>query len=385
MKTIKIKKIVIYTLLCLPVILQSCSKDDSPKEPDQTTEVLGCTDPDATNYNENATKNDDSCSYPPVAGCMDPLSVNYNADAVEDDGSCLYNCTDSRADNFNEDAVMDDGSCTYSGSITKQFTENPGEYTRKILLETFVGTWTGWSVDVPIRIEVMNNNYDDKIIVSNIYQGSPGLENELFYEYMDDSFDVKGFPAGLVNRRASITSQDYAMSRSEWEDNVVEQLDEVINTGLALSALINENDELEIFVEVGFSANEEGVALHVQLLENGMIVPQYNYYSYEYGDDFEGHPFYNEKNLINDYEHNNVIREALTPFEGQQIPNDVIAEQGRFQRMFKVSDLSNYNKDNLKIIAFVAKNGEPVNQKYALNAQQLSINGDGTLAVQDYD
>jgi hypothetical protein len=55
--------------------------------------VYGCTDPNATNYNPEATNNDNSCIYP-YPGCTDPAAYNYNYWANIDDGSCLY-CSDS--------------------------------------------------------------------------------------------------------------------------------------------------------------------------------------------------------------------------------------------------------------------------------------------------
>lgn len=51
-----------------------------------------------------------------VYGCTDPNANNYNPDATIDDGSCTYNiygCTDSNALNYDPDANIDDGSCTY--------------------------------------------------------------------------------------------------------------------------------------------------------------------------------------------------------------------------------------------------------------------------------
>jgi Secretion system C-terminal sorting domain len=50
--------------------------------------VLGCNDPSALNYNQDAEMNDGSCVYP-VYGCTDPLALNYNAIATTDDGSCV--------------------------------------------------------------------------------------------------------------------------------------------------------------------------------------------------------------------------------------------------------------------------------------------------------
>jgi hypothetical protein len=119
--------------------------------------VLGCTDPQAENYDPLATRDDGSCTYDvtcvpgsveiltlcwdgstkdyrvcaadghawdvfsntcpvqPVLGCTDDTAWNYNPFATQDDGSCLYvmGCTDSTALNYNPNAVKDDGSCVY--------------------------------------------------------------------------------------------------------------------------------------------------------------------------------------------------------------------------------------------------------------------------------
>ena len=87
----------------------------------QPVDIEGCTDVNATNYNENATVDDGSCEYPPppVPGCMDPEATNYAENATVDDGSCEYppppvpGCMDSGATNYAENATVDDGSCEY--------------------------------------------------------------------------------------------------------------------------------------------------------------------------------------------------------------------------------------------------------------------------------
>ena len=115
-------------------------------------EVSGCTDPDACNYNPNATSLDPNlpCLFPVagyncngegiVFGCMDPLACNFNPNATnssnvscefappgfgcdgqcldfDDDGICnvdeINGCTYPDADNFNAEATEDDGTCTF--------------------------------------------------------------------------------------------------------------------------------------------------------------------------------------------------------------------------------------------------------------------------------
>ena len=51
---------------------------------------LGCTDPNASNYNPNAFVDDGSCVYDVESGCTDAEALNYNPNAIEDDGSCEY-------------------------------------------------------------------------------------------------------------------------------------------------------------------------------------------------------------------------------------------------------------------------------------------------------
>ena len=51
---------------------------------------LGCTNPEACNYSEEAIFDDGSCIYGDTCyGCTNPDAMNYNPDAVFDDGSCI--------------------------------------------------------------------------------------------------------------------------------------------------------------------------------------------------------------------------------------------------------------------------------------------------------
>ena len=98
----------------------------------------GCTSPDAVNYDENATTDDNSCTFDSdgdgvldhleVDGCIDVFANNHDPLATDDDGSCDYDldddgildedevggCTDSTANNHDPLATDDDGSCDYA-------------------------------------------------------------------------------------------------------------------------------------------------------------------------------------------------------------------------------------------------------------------------------
>ena len=81
------------------------------------TNILGCMDPEAFNYNANATEDDGLCA-PILVGCMSWSASNYDEFAntwCED--CCLYEgCTDSLALNFDSGANVDNSSCLYDNS-----------------------------------------------------------------------------------------------------------------------------------------------------------------------------------------------------------------------------------------------------------------------------
>ena len=53
--------------------------------------------------------------FVPIPGCLDPEAINFDPEATEDDGTCLYQgCTDPIACNYDETAALDDGSCSFA-------------------------------------------------------------------------------------------------------------------------------------------------------------------------------------------------------------------------------------------------------------------------------
>mgnify|MGYP000648375958 CR=1 FL=1 len=94
----------------------------------------------------------------PIPGCTDPEASNYNANATEDDGNCIYRgCTDEEADNYLATANEDDGTCTY-------FTKYEGSYSGEFTCEgVFAGLLN--SADMEITMNADGNGTDEVFVV----------------------------------------------------------------------------------------------------------------------------------------------------------------------------------------------------------------------------
>ena len=97
----------------------------------EPTEIAGCTDPSAANYNPAATVDDGSC-VAAVPGCTTPAACNYNPAANVEDGSCefpvqYYTCDEDCISDDDGDGVcdqlevagcQDDTACNYDEEAT---------------------------------------------------------------------------------------------------------------------------------------------------------------------------------------------------------------------------------------------------------------------------
>jgi hypothetical protein len=163
----------------------------------QLSQLYGCIDSLALNYNPTATISNDSCCYV-ATGCTDPLASNYDSLACADDSSCIYNsiygCTDSIATNYNPNATIDDGSCAYcnitvfivttqpscyggaDGTATANPTGGTPPYTYQwgaMAQFQTTATATGLSVNITYNVTVTDNNGCSDTVSVTISQPAP--------------------------------------------------------------------------------------------------------------------------------------------------------------------------------------------------------------------
>ncbi len=166
-------------------------------------DVYGCTDPEALNYNADATIDDGSCEYfEDVYGCTDPAALNYDPFATIDDGSCEYfedvfGCTDPNAINYNPEATMDDGSCEYEECDANEvwlniMTGNWGEEISWVISQdgNFIADGGGYETNyqylIPLCLE------DGCYTIEMFDSFGDGWNGGSFYIVMGDEFLAEG-------------------------------------------------------------------------------------------------------------------------------------------------------------------------------------------------
>lgn len=286
----------------------------------------------------SCTKNTENPN--PDMGCTDPLAENYKSTAKEDDCGCTYKM---------------------NSSVSKTV---PANITTKVLIEQLTGTWCGWCVDGTLTMNNLIAANPNKIVGAVVHDGDP-MENTTLLNSFTSAFTVDGYPSGMVNRKASASSGDIVMDRSEWTSNVTTALGKSVNMGLGIDASIS-NNVLSVLLHVANrTAVTEKYSVVAYLLEDGLVYSQKNFYSNLQG--ASSHPFYSQPNPIANYVHNKVVRKMITDFTGLPLPTAAKDANKVYRRLF-TTNLGNYNLSKLRVVAFVVKDGKEV-----VNAQELVL------------
>ena len=229
-------------------------------------------------------------------------------------------------------------------SQTQQLIVNlpPIEYKKYVLVEDYTGTWCGYCTRVSFAIEELKKQTNDAVVIA-IHQGDPMQFGQV--SSLMNSFGVTGFPTAFIDRSSRWSSPEPA-----YISQVLSKLNKKASAALAMESSID-GQELTIKVKLQIGYNYKSLKLGLYILEDELIYDQKNWTSY-----YQGDP------LVN-YEHNDVLRASLTGLLGNQIPSENLGHDKLYEREFKYTVPSQYDKDNLKMVAFVTEgaNKEAIN------------------------
>jgi len=230
-------------------------------------------------------------------------------------------------------------SCYKSDDVGDILLVEPSEFTQKVLIEDYTGTWC---VNCPkagaaIHRVVHGANGNDRFIPVAIHYRSS--EEEMMNEFSQAlvaQFNPNGiFPTVALNRNEAIWADDYLVS------NLESKLNRYAPVGLAINSTLTGN-LIDLTVQVGFVEELTTVnnyKLVVYLVEDGLIYPQHTI---------------STPSIIEDYVHNDVLRYSFTDTLGDALPNEIAVDH-RHTKSFMSIALPNtiQNTSNIRIVAFV--------------------------------
>ncbi|WP_417352506.1 Omp28-related outer membrane protein [Flavobacterium alkalisoli] len=247
-----------------------------------------------------------------------------------------------------------------SNSVTINFHDgSETNFVKRVLIEDYTGTWCGYCPRVAHAIELVKAQTDEPnhtAVAVSIHRPSsnPNSLNYDPYNYdtsqLEALLSTAGYPKGYLNRMTLWQSPEpnnlnQAIALTQGENPKL---------GLAMTSSVN-NGNIALDVNVKFSKDFEGLKLVVYILENGLIYEQHNYTDYYGGVD-----------VIEDFEHNHVLRQCITPLLGEAI-NGVTTTGETYTKTFNVAVPANVeNAANLEFVAFIVDgNGNAINVRSA--------------------
>ncbi len=231
---------------------------------------------------------------------------------------------------------------------------------RKVVIEDYTGTWCGYCPGVALAIDNVREVTSDVSVVA-IHKTASSLPDPLDFPRigeLQEMFGVdNGFPKAQLNRtvpwpRPYEVGQVTAMAGND------------SNVAIAINSQLsgaNLSVEVKVVYENGSTSGDK---LVVYLLESGVVAPQANYFN-----ETPGHPYQGLGNPIENYVHNDALRNSLSNLFGDPIPEMTAFQEYTKNYTFTVP--SDYVGENLSFVVMVVNADNS-----AKNSQFASINED---------
>ena len=249
-----------------------------------------------------------------------------------------------------------------SNALNVGVAEDNAKFIKNVLIEDYTGTWCGYCPRVSYAIE-LTSQQTDQIAVVAIHNDEEYYCNEV--TALENAFGVSAYPTVKIDRAA------------DWTFPEPNNIDQVVNKticnnsplGIAITPTLDGNT-LTVEVQAKFSEDFsfDNTKLVVMVLEDDLIANQENYTSY-----------YGGVSVIQNFEHDHVLRASLTNVAGDPIPSGDVVDSV-YSRTFTASVPSNVmDNSRMSFVAFISNenfNGDP----FVVNARVGHLND-----VQDFE
>lgn len=200
------------------------------------------------------------------------------------------------------------------------------KHLKHVLVEDYTGTWCGYCPRVAKALEEIKSG-NSKVDVVGIHYDNEMMFSDL--RTLTNQFTVSGYPTAYIDR-------SYKWAYPENEAGLAIAFKNPAYCGIGIESEIT-GAKGKVNVKIEFAGGYVGSCkLVVFVTENNLKYNQVNFYS-QYG-----------ANPIVNFNHDHVLRLSLT----HPLGDSFTATNGGFSKEF-VFDTTNYNKENLDIVAFV--------------------------------
>jgi len=233
---------------------------------------------------------------------------------------------------------------------------------KNAVLEEYTGIYCGYCPDGHKRANDLAANNPGDVVLINIHvggfstprSGDPDFRTQ-WGTAIDNLADVRGYPAGSVNRRrfAGINHQggSSAMSRGDWSSAATTVMSEASPVNVAIQSEVDiDNKELNITVEVYYTGESTASEnrLNVAVLQNNVVGPQTTYGNYNP----DGYL------LTGDYLHQHMLRDFVTGQWGEKLDSTTLG--AFFSKTYTWSIPDDINDvdvmlQNLEVAAYVTE------------------------------
>ena len=243
-----------------------------------------------------------------------------------------------------------------SEEINVEFNINAESFVKRLLIEDYTGTWCVNCPTVSYAIDLLKEK-TDKIVPVAIHRGPNAASYDPFnFEEASVLENLFGFPNQYPTSMLNRTTYWASPVSANGQNNALNLTSGTpVRLGLAMNSTKTGNN-INLDVKVKFFQDYSNLKLVVYVLENKLIYPQEN-----------GTIYYDGIDVLEDFEHNHVLRATYTDILGDAIPSSETTYGKTFTRNFSVAVPSNIaNTANMEFVAFViGSNNKSINVRSA--------------------